>query len=373
MRIKPAPLKRLAACAAACLLAGTAAAQDAATPGQVRIQGQIFAVPDAGSGEITAPLVEVIPFRDEMRAFVQNISAYARSLKPGFVVIGRGGLGLVTKPNPEDDTQAFPARTFMRAIDGVMETGLSRPLPVIKGNDGKPKKLPPEVLDAHKRQEENIDTAIRFGVPVFDLDYAQKPAEIDKLYFRSAKRGLIPFVAGDEVMGQVPRWPKGAYRANPKSLTTAGQAENFLYVANSQAFGSGYDYIQALRDSNHDIVVVDVYHGRTPLTPDAINQLKYKKLGSRRLVLAQLDISSAATYHFFWQPHWKPGDPEFIGNPIAEDPDRHRVRYWKEQWQGIVSGNTSSYIYGIIDLGFDGVVLNGLDAWHFYETGGEDE
>ena len=36
---------------------------------------------------------------------------------------------------------------------------------------------------------------------------------------------------------------------------------------------------------------------------------------------------------------------------------------------GIIYGTRNSYVYGAIDLGFDGVLLRGVDAWVFFETG----
>ncbi|MCK5575375.1 MAG: hypothetical protein KAI28_06145, partial [Sphingomonadales bacterium] len=66
----------------------------------------------------------VTDFSENMRTFIQSISSYARSFNPQFLIIAKDGMGLVGKPDPEDDTRIFPARAYMRAIDGVMETTL---------------------------------------------------------------------------------------------------------------------------------------------------------------------------------------------------------------------------------------------------------
>ena len=56
------------------------------------------------------------------------------------------------------------------------------------------------------------------------------------------------------------------------------------------AFTYHENWQRAWRDpepkKNYDAVIVDVFHGRLPLTRQAVETLKYKKIGSRRLVLA---------------------------------------------------------------------------------------
>ena len=39
-----------------------------------------------------------------------------------------------------------------------------------------------------------------------------------------------------------------------------------------------------------------------------------------------------------------------------------------------ISGDTKSYVYGLIALGFDGVILEGIEeSYRFFEGGGEQE
>jgi uncharacterized protein (TIGR01370 family) len=128
-----------------------------------------------------------------------------------------------------------------------------------------------------------------------------------------------------------------------------------------------------MHDTNFDALIVSVFHGRLPLSPQAVETLKYKKLGSRRLVLARVDIASISAGSFFWKPNWREGSPNFIDTPMAGEPDRHWIQYWRPAWQRIVSGNPDSYLFGVIAQGFDGVVLAGLDAWRHFESGPKDD
>jgi len=43
------------------------------------------------------------------------------------------------------------------------------------------------------------------------------------------------------------------------------------------------------------------------------------------------------------------------------------VQYWDTEWQEIIYGNSESYLKKIIDAGFDGVYLDIIDAFEYFE------
>jgi cysteinyl-tRNA synthetase len=59
--------------------------------------------------------------------------------------------------------------------------------------------------------------------------------------------------------------------------------------------------------------------------------------------------------------------PSWLGPENPDWPGNHRVRYWKKKWQDIFLGNGDSYIRKIIDAGFEGVYLDLIDAFEFWE------
>lgn len=309
----------------------------------------------------------VIDYREHMRGWVQTISESARTINPNFVVIAKDGLSLVDKIDPVDDTLSFPARAYMRVLDGVLETNLLDE--TITTPEGK---AAPDLEAALKLRKTYEATAAEFGLNVFNLEFAKKSAAVDKLYADTAKKGFVPFVAEGTALANIPKFPSTAYHANPLSISTAAEVRNFLHIGNSKAFGTVADYVRTLRNTNYDVLIIDVFHGNKPLTKQDVAALKYKKLGAKRLVLAEIDISAAATFRYYWQAGWGKGNPGFMQAPYREDPDRFRTVYWDPAWQTIIAGDTSSYLYGVIDLGFDGVVLKGVDAWRFFESGGEE-
>ncbi|MCH7832210.1 MAG: Hsp70 family protein [Proteobacteria bacterium] len=129
-----------------------------------------------------------------------------------------------------------------------------------------------------------------------------------------------------------------------------------------------------MHDTNYDLLIVDVFHGREPLGKQAVATLKYKKLGARRLVYASVDVGAAASFRYYWKANWGEGSPMWIKAPVRGDPDSYHVEFWRPEWQRIIAGDTQSYVYGIIAQGFDGVVLTGIEeAYRFFEGAEEQE
>lgn len=54
----------------------------------------------------------------------------------------------------------------------------------------------------------------------------------------------------------------------------------------------------------------------------------------------------------------------------AENPNwagNFKVRYWQKEWQNIIFGNDDSYLHKIMGANFDGVYLDIIDAFDYYE------
>ncbi|MDA0997507.1 MAG: hypothetical protein O2944_04775 [Proteobacteria bacterium] len=175
----------------------------------------------------------------------------------------------------------------------------------------------------------------------------------------------------DDQLTELPPYPKRPYNENPNNILTLRDAKNFTYISDPSAFGRQDEFALQVHGNNFDMIIVDPFHGREPLSAKAVETLKYKKLGARRLVLARIDIGTASSYRYYWGPDWKEGSPAFIAAPYPTDPDRYFVEYWRPSWKQIIFGNDKSYLYGIIRQGYDGVVLDGLRTFRFFEAGEE--
>ncbi len=349
----------------ALLVPAVAAAQAPApdqTPGTVRAQGQLVAPGQEQLAPNAAP-AELINLREEMRGFVQKISAYARGLSRTFAVVPMDGLELLEKVDPVDPEIRLPANTYTRSIAGVLQPDLFYGLP----EEDKP--------TTDKRRAVLMPLAERAekaGIKVFVMDAVTTPANIDAARRAAAKKGFTFFGAPAHGMalGSLPRYPRRPYGENGDSVLSLKPVKNFVMLRDTATFGRQEEFALALHETNYDLIVVDVFHAvGEPLSKRAVETLKYKKIGARRLVFAYVDIAAAASYAYYWKPGWKEGSPTWISAPTPTDPDRYFVEYWRPEWQQIISGDANSFIYGIVQQGFDGVILDGIRNYLFFEGG----
>ena len=84
-----------------------------------------------------------------------------------------------------------------------------------------------------------------------------------------------------------------------------------------------------------------------------------------------MNIGQAENFRYYWKDGWQEGSPGFIASPVLGNPDKFFVRYWDKAWQDLLIGNANSYIFGIFSQGFDGVILDGIEAFKFFETGAQ--
>ncbi len=87
-----------------------------------------------------------------------------------------------------------------------------------------------------------------------------------------------------------------------------------------------------------------------------------------------MSIGEAENYRWYWQRSWdanrngKPdaGAPAWLGPSNPDWPGNYKVRYWDAGWQEIVY----AYVDKVLDAGYDGVYLDIVDAYQYWEPGG---
>lgn len=340
-------------------------AQTPASPrGQVRIQGRDQAEPEA---PLPAPVGLQVDLRQQMRTFVQSITTFARRYNRNFTVITHGAMELLIKRDVVDVTRISPARTYMRSIDGVMMDGL------FFGNRVFGEPIADEI---RARRLRLTDMAKNNGLSVFVMDYGTDPETVDESHRLNKVRGYnsITVHAPLAELGSLPPYPKRPFDENAKNILSLKNVSTFSYITNSAAIGRATEFVLKMHETNYDLMIVDVLNGREPLSRRAVETLKYKKIGARRQVYAIANIGTAASFRYYWKPTWREGSPGWIDAPVRDDPDRYYVQFWRPEWQRIITGDVNSYIYGLVALGFDGVVLEGMEeAYRFFETGGEEQ
>lgn len=294
-------------------------------------------------------------YRQAMRTFVRDISAYARGFDADFIVIPQNGIELVTDTGEATGT---PMKAYLDAISGVGQEDL------FYGYNNDDEATPTADRDYLIGF---LDVAEGEGVEVLVTNYCSTPAKMDDSYLQSDAKSYISFAADHRELDNIPSYPVTIHGENAVNITSLGLAQNFLYLINPSEYASKAAFLTALQGTNYDVVLIDLFFDGTELEFADITSLKTKLNGAARLVICYMSIGEAEDYRYYWNPAWKPGNPEWLG---PENPDwggNYKVRYWYPEWQEIIFGNDSSYLKKIIDAGFDGVYLDIIDAFEYWE------
>ena len=304
-------------------------------------------------------------FADEMRKMVISLSRWAKNQRSDFSVIAMNGLDLTTFIEPGlfvTKSDAKPARNFIRALDGMLIEAPNY------GRDGYNKETGEgEVKYDQQYLERLSDTGMRF----FMLDYTDKLENIRKSRAKTSKMDPLYYAAPppDMQLAALAKVPSTPFNENPFVIDTLQKARNYAMVVDSAPYGNKDAYVDALANTNYDILVLDAFHrGTTPLSFDDMRKLRYKKIGTPRLLLAYIDVGTAQTYRYYWRSDWRAGSPDFISS--ASNTGRwgqeNHVYYWEPQWQNIIFGNANSYVAGLMQMGFDGIVMDGIDDYRWW-------
>lgn len=298
---------------------------------------------------------ESIDYKQEMRKFVQNISAYAKSINTVFQVIPQNGHQLVTVDGEENGT---PNTKYMAAINGVGREDLyygytddDIATPVADTDEMIP------FLDICKQN----------NVQVLVTDYCFTYSKMDDSYQKNSTQSYLSFAAPERDLNVVPVYPTDPVNVNSSDINTLNDAKNFLYLINFENFATKQEFINAVSATNYDVVLMDYAFNEVPFTANEINSLKTKNNGSKRLIISYMSIGEAENYRYYWQNQWQTGSPEWLDKENPDWAGNFKVKYWMSDWQSIIYGNDNSYLKKIIDAGFDGVYLDIIDAFEYYE------
>jgi cysteinyl-tRNA synthetase len=294
-------------------------------------------------------------YRQYMREFVQNISQYAREIDEDFIVIPQNGQELVTEDGEEDGQ---PADEYLKAIDGVGREDL------LYGYDKDDKATP---ADEREYMIAYLNVCESNGVEVLVTDYCSTHNKMDDSYQQNNNMGYISFAAPDRELRLIPGYPAIPYNVNDHDIDDLSDAKNFLYLINPEEYTTRQKFIAALASSDYDIILMDYFYDEEEYTRDEINLLKSKNNGGQRLVVAYMSIGEAEEYRYYWDDEWKTDPPAWLKEENPDWEGNYKVEYWDPDWQSIIFGSSDSYLDKIMDKGFDGVYLDIIDAFEYFE------
>lgn len=299
-----------------------------------------------------------IDYRQEMRDFVIGISDYSKSIKPGFLIIPQNGIEILSEKGTTPGRVYYT--NYLNAIDGHGQEDLFYGY----SNDDV---ATPDAVNSQIRYF--LDISRDSGNTILVTDYCSTQSKMDDSYSKNNSNGYISFAADHRELDNIPSYPSPIHSENSSQITSLSQVKNFLYLINPEKFSSKSDFIQSINSTNYDLLIMDIFFtDGTEFTKEEVEQLRNKANGGKRLVISYMSIGEAEDYRFYWKNEWAGNKPAWMD---AENPNwagNFKVKYWMKDWQDIIYGNNSSYVRKIIDANFDGVYLDIIDAFNFFET-----
>jgi cysteinyl-tRNA synthetase len=116
-----------------------------------------------------------------------------------------------------------------------------------------------------------------------------------------------------------------------------------------------------------DLVVVSI--SAAGGSREQIENLKHSP-GGDKLILCYMSIGQAENYRFYWQREWSRNPPPWLDKADTVWAGDYWVQYWHPEWQAIIYGSPESYLDQILELGFDGVYLDRVDTYYYYQEQG---
>ena len=143
---------------------------------------------------------------------------------------------------------------------------------------------------------------------------------------------------------------------------------SFAYILQAEKFAkSKGDFIRKINESGRDYVIIDYsFDGSEKGIWQAKELAAMRQADKKRKIIAYLSIGEAESYRPYWRADWIKGKrPEFLLDENPEWKGNYKVRYWNKRWQEIVI----KYLDTIIQQGFDGVYLDIVDGYEYFENG----
>lgn len=149
-----------------------------------------------------------------------------------------------------------------------------------------------------------------------------------------------------------------------KNVYNIADAQNILFLTDDSLYAHKNQLVEALQKTNYDIIIMKpLFADKERFSAEDIRNLHYKHNGSKRLLIAELNVSETSPGDFFWQKDWHPGNPSWLARKSFTSPDGIIVKFWQAEWQRIIS----RYFKDIINEGFDGIFFTGIENYRYFE------
>lgn len=259
----------------------------------------------------------------KMQDFIIGISKYARSFDNDFIIIPQNGEELAFtdgKPNKNLNT------SFLNAIDGF---GIEE---LFYNETYKPNEYRIKLLRKIKEHK-----------TIMVSEFVNDTTFVNDAHNQNSNEGFLSFIRTKDNYHYT-LIPEKIHNENNENITSLKDVKNFLYLINNSNYYSKSKFLEAIANTNYDLIFIDLYHNGVLFKKEEIEKIKQKKNGGKRLVVAYMNIGAAETYRTYWKRDWSLGNPSWLKKNYDGYDKEFWVEYWNKDWQKIIFGNDQSYL-----------------------------
>ncbi len=317
-------------------------------------------------------VIKMPNYRDEMRKNVITVSDYAKERKKDFIVITRQGSLLLNVGEWEEHLDEVKIAAS-RGVFGDDEIFIEKMFNAdnIKGKDAGASVVPYSsaidgiAVDYHECSGKVLTTEAekeikKRGIVKLNIRHCPNAESLDREIAKDKAADNASLIKTG--FNEIPKKEPFLYSAD--NVSGLKEVKNFLLLTDYSRFDNKNNLIMALEDTNYDMLIVNPFFSKNDaFNYNDVHRLKYKKLGARRLAVASIDISRIGFNDFYFKDTYSFRNPEWIKYVDKADPDKYVVEYFNQDYRNIIG----KYVKGIVDLGFDGIMLDGVDAHLIFE------
>ena len=216
-----------------------------------------------------------------MRNFVTSIAEFARKFDSNFIVIPQNGIELVTS----DGKVSNRVQTkFLANINGWGQENLFY---------GRDKFDTASKLTDTQYLIQYLNIAKRNNITILVTDYCLAHLKMNTSYLKNSILDYLSFAANNINLNTIPWTPLNPINENAENVFSLKDAKNFLHLINSEKYSTTAYFLDALKATNYDVLIIDMSTNLEDLTKRQIESLKIKKNGGKRLVISYISIGEA--------------------------------------------------------------------------------
>lgn len=314
----------------------------------------------------------IINYRQKMRDNLIALANYAQAENKDFIIIAHEGEELLHKSLWEYHLEGYneARKKGINAADPAFLTNLKHHAPekeAVAGSQSSQylKKLNGITINNRFCGQRQISPHIKnSNLKIISIDNCKTEDDYDEAIMNSVGLNylLYGFVKPENAFKKINKQP--IINENANNIFSLKDAKNISFFIDDSKYGDKEKFLEDIRSSNYDIVVIEpFFRHKVPFSKEEIAGLKFKKNGTKRLIIAKMNVSEARDDDYYWKDSWHLNNPSWLVRPSFVDEHAVITEYWNDDWKKIMG----KFFKGIVDTGFDGAFLTGIQNHTYFE------